>query len=104
MPRDTWPALPLAQWRDTCDTLHLWTQVAGKIALALAPPINHFWGTTFRVVPRGLRTPTLFCQGRAFELMCDLVDHQFLVETTGGPAQEVTLRPQSVAAFHAAAM
>ncbi len=49
-----WPALPLAEWKDTYATLHMWTQIVGKIRLALSPPINHFWGTTFYVTARGL--------------------------------------------------
>jgi hypothetical protein len=102
MPQTSWPPLPLDQWRDTCDTLHLWTQVAGKICLALAPPANHFWNTTFRVVPRGLRTPTLFCRGVAFEMMFDLVGHQFLVQAAEEPPWRVDLRPQSVAVFYGA--
>ena len=104
MPRTPWPPLPLAEWRDTCDTLHLWTQVAGKVALALAPPVNHYWDTTLRVVPRGLRTPTLFYRDTALQMTFDLVAHRFVVETTSAPAQEVPLGPKSVAAFYADAM
>ncbi len=55
-----WPLLPLAEWVDTRDTLHMWTQVVGKVCLASTPPLNHFWNVTLRVRPRGLSTPTLF--------------------------------------------
>jgi hypothetical protein len=104
MPGTAWPPLPLNEWKETCDTLHLWTQVAGKVCLALAPPVNHFWNTTLRVMPRGLRTPLLFSRGAAFEIAFDLAGHQFLVEPAAGPSRRVELRPQSVADFYRAAM
>ncbi len=103
MPPTAWPPLPFGEWRDTCDTLHLWTQVAGKVCLAQAPPANHFWNTTLRVTPRGLRTPMVFVGGTAVAMTFDLVDHQFLVETAG-TTRTVELRPRSVADFYRAAM
>ena len=52
----TWPALPLSEWKDTYATLHMWTQIVGKIRLALGPDINHFWGSTLYLSSRGLTT------------------------------------------------
>jgi hypothetical protein len=104
MPPTAWPPLPLAEWRGTCETLHRWTQVAGKVCLALAPPANHFWNTTFRVTARGLRTPTVFCRGTAIEMLFDLISHQFQVVTSEGAVETVRLQPRSVADFYRAAM
>jgi len=104
MPPTAWLPLPLAEWRGTCETLHRWTQVAGKICLALAAPANHFWNTTFRVTPRGLRTPTVFCRGTAVEMVFDLTSHEFQVHTSGGVVETVDLRPRTVADFYRAAM
>jgi len=59
MTDERWPALPYDAWKDTYATLHMWTQVVGKIALALAPPLNHSWGIAFQITPRGLMTRTL---------------------------------------------
>ena len=103
MPPTAWPALPFGEWRDTCDTLHLWTQVAGKVCLAQAPPANHFWNTTLRVTPRGFRTPMVFVGGTAVAMTFDLVDHRFIIETAG-TSRTVELRPRSVADFYRAAM
>src|SRR5215831_5618467 len=63
--RPDWPPLPLAAWRDTRDTLQMWTQVAGKIALALTPPVNHFWNVALQIGPRGLSTKALAFGERA---------------------------------------
>lgn len=98
-----WPRLHLDDWKDTCDTLHLWSQVAGKICLAVMPPANHFWNTTFRVAPRGLRTPTLNWNGAAYDMTFDLVEHQFVVSRSDGARERVELRPRTVADFYGAA-
>jgi hypothetical protein len=96
-----WPALPLAEWRDTLATLHRWTQIVGKTALALAPMQNHWWQTTLHLTPRGLRTPLLHAPSRAFEVEFDFHDHALVVVTDQGERRVLALEPMSVAAFHA---
>jgi hypothetical protein len=99
-----WPALPLAEWRDTRDTLHMWTQIAGKICLALTPPVNHFWNITFRVVPQGLLTPPLLYRGRVFTMTFDFLDHQLAIEASDGARETIALEPRTVAEFYTLVM
>ena len=95
-----WPALPLAEWNDTYATLHLWTQVVGKVALAQAPPLNHSWGVALHLTPRGLTTPLLPYGERSFTIEFDFIDHQLIARTTDGDLGTVALSPQTVAAFY----
>ena len=95
-----WPSLPLDQWRDTRDTLQMWTQVAGKIALALTPPVNHFWNIALQVTPRGLATPPLSAGARTFTMTFDFVAHQLEVLFSDGTREAIPLRPQTVAEFY----
>ena len=95
-----WPALPLESWRETRDTLHMWTQVAGKICLALTPRVNHFWNSAFRVVPHGLMTPAIPYQGRTFTMTFDLVEHRFVIEVSDGTCETISLEPRAVADFY----
>src|SRR5215831_12711939 len=97
--RPDWPPLPLASWRDTRDTLQMWTQVAGKIALALTPRVNHFWNVALQIGPRGLSTRALAYQGRALTLQFDFVAHEFAIELSDGTRRTVPLAPQTVADF-----
>jgi len=99
-----WPDLPLAAWSDTCDTLHLWTQIAGKVRLKLTPRINHWWNVTFRVSSRGLIAPGNCYGGRSFDIVFDLFDHQLLIAADDGSVESFALAPMSVADFHAAFM
>jgi hypothetical protein len=99
-----WPALPLAEWKDTYATLHLWTQVIGKVALAQAPPLNHSWGVALHLTPRGLITPLLPHGPRSFTIEFDFVDHQLITRTTDGHIRTIALQPQSVAAFYGQVM
>src|SRR5689334_10282008 len=94
-----WPALPLESWRETRDTLHMWTQIAGKICLALTPRINHFWNIAFKVAPHGLVTPSIPYKGRTFTMTFDLVEHRFVIELSDGTAETVPLEPRAVADF-----
>lgn len=96
-----WPALPpLADWQDTCTTLHMWTQVVGKIRLALAPPINHFWGVTLYVTTRGLTTsPISYAEG-TFAIDFDFVGHALRVTTAQGDERAFALEAMSVASFY----
>src|SRR5438477_2957336 len=74
-----WPAVPDGEWRDTIATLHMWTQIAGKVCLALTPRINHFWNIAFQITPRGIATPPMPYAGGAFTITFDLVGHQLAV-------------------------
>lgn len=94
-----WPALPLAEWRDTYDTLHLWTQVAGKTRLAFAPMQNHWWQVTLYVTPRGLTTSAIPCDLRSFAVEFDFLDHRLCVRTSDGANGGFALEPCSVADF-----
>ncbi|MGB7696431.1 MAG: DUF5996 family protein, partial [Nitrososphaeraceae archaeon] len=97
---NSWPALPLSEWKDTYDTLHMWTQIVGKIRLALTPKVNHWWNTTLYVSPRGLTTSTMHYNGRLLQIDFNFIDHQLIIETTDGPAKTIDLRPRSVADFY----
>jgi hypothetical protein len=99
-----WPPLPLDSWQDTRDTLHMWTQITGKICLALAPPVNHYWGVTLHVTPRGLMTPALPDGDRTFTMTFDLVDHALVIDASDKARQAIPLRPQTVADFYRALM
>lgn len=98
-----WPALPLAEWRETRDTLHMWTQVVGKIRMALTPLINHWWNVPLYVSGRGLTTLAIPFDGRFFELEFDLCDH-LLVLRMPGTHEQLPLAPRSVADFYAETM
>jgi hypothetical protein len=101
---DSWPALPLAAWKDTYATLHMWTQIAGKIRLALSPPINHFWGTTLYVTSRGLTTSPMPCANGAFEIVFDFIAHTLEISTSRGERRSFCLVPRTVAEFYAELM
>jgi Family of unknown function (DUF5996) len=96
-----WPDLPLAAWGDTCDTLHLWTQIAGKVRIALTPLINHWWNATLYVNSRGLIAPANPYQGRTFDILFDFADHQIRIATSDGKAESFALKPMAVADFYA---
>jgi len=95
-----WPTLPLASWQDTCETLHMWTQVVGKVRLALTPLVNHWWNVPLYVTARGLTTSRIPYEARAFELRFDFLAHQLVLETSEGTVKTLALRPQSVADFY----
>lgn len=99
---DAWPALPLAAWRDTCDTLHRWLQIVGKIRLVQTPWINHSWHVTLYPTVRGLTTSPMPYGGSTFQIDFDFFDHRLVVATSGGAQRTVALRPMAVADFHAA--
>ena len=99
-----WPALPLEGWQDTRDTLQMWTQIAGKICLALTPRVNHFWNIALQITPRGLATPPLPAAGRTFTMTFDLVAHQLVFEMSDGASETLPLRPQTVADFYRTVM
>ena len=99
-----WPELPYATWKDTRDTLHLWTQVVGKVRLALTPWLNHSWHVALYVTARGLTTSPIPYGDAAFQIDFDFIDHVLWVRTSGGHYRQVILSPMPVAEFYAALM
>jgi hypothetical protein len=97
-----WPALPLANWKDTLDTLHMWTQIVGKTRLALAPMQNHWWNVTLYVTARGLTTSAMPYESRAVEVEFDFLDSNLHLRLSDGDSRSIPLEPQSVADFYAA--
>ena len=95
-----WPALPYEAWKDTCATLHLWTQIVGKIRLAQTPWINHSWHVTLYVTPRGLTTSPIPRRGRAFQIDFDFIDHALVDPDQRWRTRRLALEPQSVAEFY----
>jgi hypothetical protein len=100
MAEERWPALPYAEWKDTYATLHMWTQVVGKIALATTRPLNHSWGIALQIGTRGLITRTLFYESRRFTLEFDFVSHLLVLRIGDGMVRELPLEPMTVAEFH----
>ena len=97
---EPWPSLSLDAWSDTCATLHLWTQIVGKIRLAQSPWVNHAWSVTLYVTARGLTTSPIPCGTRDFQIDFDFIDHRLLIRSSDGAIGTVALRPQSVASFY----
>src|SRR5262245_27262788 len=95
-----WPDLPLPAWSDTCDTLHLWCQVVGKIRLKFTPLINHWWNVTLYLTSRGLTTSPISYGARTFEIVFDFGDHRLCIETDDGRLDVLPLRPMSVRDFY----
>jgi hypothetical protein len=96
-----WPDLPYAAWSETCETLQLWTQIAGKTIMELTPLVNHWWNVTFQVTARGMAKRTIPYQGRAFDISFDFIDHRLDVTTSDGKVESIPLRPMAVADFYA---
>ena len=101
---DAWPALPLEAWSDTLATLHLWTQVVGKVRLVQSPWVNHSWHVTFYVTARGLSTSPIPYGARTFEMEFDFIAHHLAIRTGEGRVDRIPLEPQSVATFYARLM
>jgi hypothetical protein len=97
---DCWPALPLEQWKDTRATLHMWTQIVGKVRMALTPLINHWWNVPLYVSPRGLTTSAISYEAKVFEIEFDFIDHQLCIRVSDGQKAEMLLSPRSVADFY----
>jgi hypothetical protein len=96
-----WPALPLAEWAGTRDTLHMWTQIVGKLRLALSPRMNHWWEVPFYVSPRGLTTSAIPYPRGIFEAEFDFVAHVLRLTTSLGETRTMALAPRTVADFYA---
>ena len=101
---EAWPSLPLEEWKDTYATLHMWTQIVGKIRFAQTPWINHSWHVTLYVTSRGLTTSPIPYGEKTFELDFDFIDHRLVIETSGGDVRFIELRPRSVADFYSEVM
>jgi hypothetical protein len=99
-----WPALPLDEWRDTYATLHMWTQVVGKIRLALTPLVNHWWNTPLYLTARGLTTSPMPYDHRSFEIDFDFIEHKLLIACSDGATRTLPLAPRTVADFYHAVM
>jgi hypothetical protein len=97
---EIWPALPYSEWKDTCKTLHMWTQIVGKIRLSFTPWTNHSWHVTLYVTARGLTTSPIFFGARVFQIDFDFVDHVLRIQTGEGIEKNIRLAPKSVAAFY----
>ena len=95
-----WPALPLDAWQDTYATLHMWTQIVGKVRLTLTPLINHWWNVTLYVTPRGLTTSAIPYGDGNFELIFDFISHELRLEMSDGHRGRIPLASKSVAAFY----
>jgi hypothetical protein len=100
MTEDRWPALPFGAWKDTYATLHMWTQIVGKVALALAPPLNHCWAIALHVTSRGLATRPLPHTGRFLTLEFDFISHRLFIRTSDGAERTMRLEPRTVADFY----
>ncbi len=96
-----WPELPLESWKDTYATLHMWTQIVGKVRLALSPRINHWWEVPFYVNAVGLTTSAIPYKQGVFEIEFNFLEHKLTISTCEGEQRVLRLRPQSVAAFYA---
>jgi hypothetical protein len=103
-PRIPWPELPTAAWRETYETLHLWTQVVGKVRLARTPWLNHSWHVALYVTARGLTTSPIPDGVRTFQIDFDLIDHVLRISTSDGARRQLALAGQSVASFYSSVM
>src|SRR6201996_1645771 len=99
-----WPALPLAAWRETYATLHLWSQIVGKIRLVRAPWLNHSWHVALYVTARGLTTSPIPDGTRTFQIDFDFIDHDLRVADSDGAQRQLALSGQSVASFYKSVM
>ncbi len=101
---DPWPSLPLNEWKDTAATLHMWTQIIGKIRLSQTPWINHSWHVTLYVTSRGLTTSPIPYGLKTFQIDFDFIDHKLVIETSDGNVRLLDLRPRTVADFYSQVM
>src|SRR5437764_12677331 len=95
-----WPPLPVSEWSETRDTLHMWTQIVGKVRLALAPMINHWWQSTFYVNARGFTTSLIPWRDGGFEVVFDFQRHVLDITTTDGVSRDLALTSRSAGDFY----
>src|SRR5262245_39324308 len=91
-----WPSLRVDEWTATRDTLHMWCQIVGKIRLANAPMVNHWWQVTLYVSPRGLTTSAIPYEAGVFDIEFDFIDHRLQIRSSDGGARQISLEPKSV--------
>jgi hypothetical protein len=97
---NAWPPLPLEEWKDACATLHMWTQIVGKVRLAQTPLVNHWWNVPLYVSARGLTTTAMPYREIFFEMEFDFIDHRLDITCSHGKTASVALAPKSVATFY----
>ncbi len=97
---ELWPPLPFEEWKDTYDTLHMWTQIVGKVRMELTPLLNHWWNVPFYLTARGLTTSPIPYRSRTFEVDFDFIDHNLFIQTSEGTAKVMPLIPRPVADFY----
>jgi hypothetical protein len=97
---ERWPALPFAEWKDTYATLHMWTQIVGKVRLALGADVNHYWGVALYVTARGLTTSPIPYDKGIFEVRFDFIAHHLEIATSLGETRSFRLAPSTVAEFY----
>ncbi|HWS56766.1 MAG TPA: DUF5996 family protein [Pyrinomonadaceae bacterium] len=98
--REGWPALPLAEWKETLATLHMWTQVVGKVRLAQTPVVNHWWNVPLYLTSRGLSTRAVPYGRRSFDIDFDFIEHELVVKDSDGRVEKLALAPRTVAEFY----
>ncbi|MFW6199451.1 MAG: DUF5996 family protein, partial [Gemmatimonadota bacterium] len=99
-PHPDWPSIPLDEWEETHDTLHMWTQVVGKIRLMQAPLVNHWWEVPLYLTSRGLTTSPIPHGSRTFDIDFDFVEHRLEIHTSDGASESLPLSSRSVATFY----
>jgi hypothetical protein len=97
---EAWPSIRLAEWKDTCATLHMWTQIVGKVRLELTPQVNHWWNVPLYLSSRGLTTSIMPYGNRYFEIEFDFLEHKLVIRTTDPSTRSLALAPRSVADFY----
>jgi len=97
---ESWPPLPIDSWEATRATLHMWTQIVGKIRLRLTPLVNQWWNVTLYVTARGLTTSRIPYHDRAFEIWFDFIAHELVLETSDGQVRKLPLGPRTVSEFY----
>ena len=97
---ELWPPLPYEAWKDTCQTLHMWTQIVGKVRMELSPFLNHWWHVTLYLTPRGLTTSSIPYHGSTFDVSFDFIEHNLVIRTSEGMIKILPLVPRSVASFY----
>jgi len=97
---EVWPELPLEEWKDTYATLHMWTQIVGKVRLAQSPMENHWWQVPLYVTARGLTTSAIPYRHKTFEIDFDFITHNLLINVSDGTTKSIPLAPRSVADFY----
>ncbi len=96
---ELWPSLPFEAWKDTCETLHMWTQIVGKVRMELSPSVNYWWHVTLYVTPRGFTTSPIPYRGHTFAVDFDFIDHTLLIRTSAGASKTLPLIPVPLRRF-----